>query len=91
MGGTRQELIREALRAALAQQQSGAPVSDPDNDRFVAVNGWIDLAALADAVRAALGESAPADDAPPGGSAEGAYARTDEGRTPDELDASNDE
>jgi hypothetical protein len=92
MAGERRELILAALRAALVRQTGAAPLADPADDRFLALNGRIDLPALADAVLAALGEAAPAaSNAPPGKSAEGVYVTADEGMTPDKLDASNDE
>jgi hypothetical protein len=49
--------------------------------------GKIDPPALATVIDAAL-DAAPAATGP---SPEGAYAKADEGRTPDELNASNDE
>jgi hypothetical protein len=91
MAGERRDQIMTGLRTALARQADAAPAADPANDRFVVVSGRLDLVALADAVLAALGESAPAGSGPPGRSARGAYAAADEGMTPDELDASNDE
>lgn len=91
MESERRDGIVAGLRAALARQAGASPVADPANDRFIAVNGRLDLEALADAVLAALGEAAPARSGPPGRSARGAYAVADEGMTPDELDASNDE
>lgn len=65
-----------------------------------ASGGRIDPLGLAAAIDAALGadtleaDGAPADTrGPPGAGAspKGAYARIDEGRTPDELNASNDD
>lgn len=59
--------------------------------------GKVDPLALATAIDRALdtepSEARPnaADAAGPGASAEGAYASTDEGRTPAELNASNDD
>jgi hypothetical protein len=91
MGSERRDEIVAGLRAALVRQTGAGPTADPAEDRFVAVNGRLDLVALADAVLAALGEAAPARNGPPGKSARGVYAGADEGMTPDELDASNDE
>jgi hypothetical protein len=91
MGSERRDQIVAGLRAALARQAGASPVTDAADDRFIAVNGRLDLAALADAVLTALGEAAPARSGAPGKSARGAYAVVNEGMTPDELDASNDE
>jgi len=91
MASERRDEIVAGLRAALVRQAGATPVADPADDRFITVNGRLDLTTLADAVLAALGEAAPARSGPPGKSARGAYAIADEGMTPDELDASNDE
>jgi hypothetical protein len=91
MASAKRDGIVAGLRAALVRQAGANPVADPADDRFIAVNGRLDLEALADAVLVALGEAAPARSGPPGKSARGAYAVADEGMTPDELDASNDE
>jgi hypothetical protein len=91
MASAKRDGIVAGLRTALVRQAGANPLADPVDDRFITVNGRLDLEALADAVLAALGEAAPARSGPPGKSARGAYAVADEGMTPDELDASNDE
>ena len=82
----RRQKILDAINAEVARQGRG--------------NTSIDAATLAAAVDAALGGDTleagpnPADTkgpAAPGSSPKGAYARTDEGKTPDQLDASNDD
>ena len=67
---------------------------------MTAINGEVDLTALAVAIDAALGADT-LDPAPraadrsasrgTGSNPNGAYARTDEGKTPDQLNASNDD
>jgi hypothetical protein len=105
MSEERKQQILTAMVAELERQatESGAPRPAPstgDSARMVAVGNEIDVVALATAVDAALGADTleagpnPADvnGAPtPGSSPKGAYVRFDEGKTPEELNASNDE
>ncbi len=103
MSEERRQAILLALRDELARQsreKSAVPprISGPITDRLVAVDGQIDLVALAMAVDAAQGGDtleagpAPADVAgPPGRGASPKHPAAEQGLTPDELDASNDE
>lgn len=105
MSEERQETIAEALRNELARQAGDARPAAPrlaagSAAQMAAITGEVDLTALAVAIDAALGADtlAPAPRAvDPGmsGSAhsspKGLYARADEGKTPDQLNASNDE
>jgi hypothetical protein len=101
----RKEQILDALVAELKRQageaRAAAPsLSDGGGARRYRVNGEVDAIALATAIDAALGGDAlEADPAPvrtapatgAGSSPRGAYARADEGKTPEDLNASNDE
>jgi hypothetical protein len=102
MSAERQQLILRALRDELTRQageESEMPprISGAVTDRLVAVDGQIDLIALATAIDAALGgdtlEAGPseADTKGPRGAGSSPKGAADQGLTPDELDASNDE
>jgi hypothetical protein len=105
MSEERQETIVEALRNELrrqaAERRPAAPQIGPGSAaQMAAISGEVDLTALAVAIDAALGADTldpipqPAGRSLPpgaGSSPKGAYAKADEGMTPDELDASNDE
>jgi hypothetical protein len=105
MSEERQETIVEALRNELRRQAEDARPAAPrlasgSAAQMTAINGEVDLTALAVAIDAALGADTldPAPRAPLGApqtgvkaSPRGVYARADEGKTPDQLNASNDE
>lgn len=89
MGEVRTERILAALAEEL-RRQAGGRAPEAGSMHF---DGAINLVALAQAVDLALGgdpNDATAGGAP-GASAKGAYRRADEGKTPDELNASNDD
>lgn len=106
MSEERRQRILVALRSELDRQageeRPGRPRLADRSDRSLSVVGEVDLVALATAIDAALGADArpaattAAGDLPggpqgAGASPKGAYATVDEGRTPDQLNASNDE
>ncbi|HTJ57956.1 MAG TPA: hypothetical protein VL418_10380 [Devosiaceae bacterium] len=103
MSEERRQRILTALTRELDRQAS-ADRSDTAGQggerRFVLNGGALDLVALATAIDAALGADTleaglnPANTNGPegaGSSPKGAYSAADEGKRPDELDASNDE
>ena len=86
MSAERQQAILSALSAELARQAgvggAALKLSGIASDRLVGIDGKVDVLALATAIDAALGGDT-LDAGPP--------TDADEGLTPDELDASNDE
>jgi hypothetical protein len=81
-------------------QERRQRILDVINDALRGASGRVDAEALATAIDAALGADtleagpAPADVAGPpgaGSSPKGAYFDADEGKTPDQLNAANDE
>jgi len=83
MSDERKQLILEAINTELKTQ--GGKVNP------LALASAIDAALGADTLEA--GRRAATTDGPPGAgsSPKGAYAKTDEGRTPDQINASNDD
>jgi hypothetical protein len=95
-------LVEELERQAGEDRRGHPRLNDRGSERLVGVEGDIDLIALATAIDARLGGDAlevegdpaaplPAGPPGPGASPKGAYAKADEGKTPDQLNASNDE
>jgi hypothetical protein len=83
-------IARELDRQTTSARPDAGELSTPKEENRYLVTGEIDIVALAAAVDQALDAGEP-DPATASASPKGAYLRVDEGKKPDELNASNDE